>query len=55
MPHDGSPVVCRIGIHTGPCVSGVVGSKLPKFAVFGASDSSVRWQQQLINRPEHSP
>ncbi len=35
MPHDGSPVVIRIGIHTGPCVSGLIGTKLPKFSLFG--------------------
>ncbi len=35
MPHDQTPVVVRIGIHTGPCVSGVIGTKLPKFSIFG--------------------
>jgi class 3 adenylate cyclase len=35
MPHDGTPVVIRVGIHSGPCVSGLVGTKLPKFAIFG--------------------
>ena len=35
MPHDGQPVQIRIGIHTGPCVSGLVGTKLPKFSIFG--------------------
>lgn len=35
MPHDGSPVTIRVGIHTGPCVSGLIGSKLPKFSIFG--------------------
>jgi hypothetical protein len=25
----------RIGIHTGPCVTGLIGSKLPKFSIFG--------------------
>ena len=37
IPTDGSPVVIRIGIHSGPCVSGLVGSKLPKFSLFGDS------------------
>lgn len=35
MPHDKSPVKIRIGIHTGPLVSGLVGSKMPKFTLFG--------------------
>ena len=35
MPHNGEPVVIRIGIHTGDCVSGLVGSKLHKFGLFG--------------------
>ena len=35
MPHNREPVSIRIGIHTGDCVTGLVGSKLPKFSVFG--------------------
>ena len=35
MPHNGEPVTIRIGLHTGDCVTGLVGSKLPKFSVFG--------------------
>lgn len=35
MPDTGRPCQVRIGIHTGTCVSGVVGTKVPKFALFG--------------------
>jgi class 3 adenylate cyclase len=35
MPHNGEPVSIRIGIHTGPCVTGLIGTKLPKFSIFG--------------------
>ena len=35
MPHNGSAVQVRIGMHTGPCVTGLVGTKLPKFSLFG--------------------
>jgi hypothetical protein len=34
MP-DGQPVQIRIGIHTGPCVSGLVGTGILKWSVFG--------------------
>ncbi|KAG1658981.1 hypothetical protein FOA52_008683 [Chlamydomonas sp. UWO 241] len=34
-PHNGCSVSVRIGIHTGDCVSGLVGTKLPKFTLFG--------------------
>ena len=34
-PIDGSPIQLRIGIHTGSCTSGVVGTLTPHFALFG--------------------
>jgi ubiquitin carboxyl-terminal hydrolase 48 len=33
MPHNHEPVQLRIGIHTGPLVSGLVGAKMPKFTL----------------------
>ena len=35
MPHDDSPTRVRVGMHTGPVVTGLIGTKLPKFSVFG--------------------
>jgi class 3 adenylate cyclase len=35
MPHNGMPTVIRIGLHTGSVVTGVIGTKLPKFGIFG--------------------
>ena len=35
MPHNGQPTQVRIGLHTGPVVTGLIGTKLPKFSVFG--------------------
>eukprot|EP00798_Chlamydomonas_sp_ICE-L_P008566 gene8566-33998_t len=35
MPHNSEPVKLRIGIHTGKLVSGLIGSKMPKFTLFG--------------------
>ena len=35
MPHNGQPVSIRIGLHSGPCVTGLVGSRNPKFSIFG--------------------
>ncbi len=34
-PHDQQPCSVRVGIHTGPVVSGLIGRKLPKFSIFG--------------------
>ncbi len=33
MPHNGQPVEQRVGIHSGPIVSGLIGQLLPKFAL----------------------
>ena len=51
MPHNGEPVSIRIGLHTGDCVTGLVGSKLPKFSVFGECRSSNDQEVSLIFDP----
>jgi len=35
MPDTQGPVRVRVGMHTGDVVSGLIGSKLPKFSIFG--------------------
>uniref|UniRef100_A0A7S3VNZ9 Guanylate cyclase domain-containing protein n=1 Tax=Dunaliella tertiolecta TaxID=3047 RepID=A0A7S3VNZ9_DUNTE len=35
MPDTNEPVRVRVGLHTGDVVSGMIGSKMPKFSIFG--------------------
>jgi guanylate cyclase soluble subunit beta len=46
-PIDGSPIQLRIGIHTGGCTSGVVGTLTPHYCLFGTYNSveSEMWNQ----------
>ena len=42
MPHNFEPVTVRVGIHSGSCTSGLIGTKLPKFSIFGDTMNTVR-------------
>ena len=46
MPHSGERVSVRVGINTGPCVSGLIGNKVPKWTILGDSvNTAARLEQ----------
>ncbi|XP_019637904.1 PREDICTED: guanylyl cyclase GC-E-like [Branchiostoma belcheri] len=55
--HIPYPMELRIGIHTGPCVAGVVGKKRPRYYVFGNTVSIAQSLEQTgePNRIQISP
>lgn len=54
LPHNQQPTQIRIGLHTGTCVSGLVGSRLPKFSIYG---DSINFASRMEVRPffPHAP
>ena len=49
MPHNGQPTQVRVGIHTGDVTTGLIGTKLPKFSVFGDTMNTVRGGARCVH------
>lgn len=55
MPHNSQATQIRIGMHTGTCMSGLVGSRLPKFSIYGDSiNTASRMEVRMYTHAPHT-
>ncbi|UPR01692.1 nucleotide cyclase [Chloropicon primus] len=51
-PVVNTPATLRVGVHTGSCISGVIGTKVPKFSIMG-DDVALAALMEKKGKPDH--
>ncbi|UPR02327.1 guanylate cyclase [Chloropicon primus] len=51
-PVVNTPATLRVGVHTGSCISGVIGTKVPKFSILG-DDVALAALMEKKGKPDH--